>query len=120
MALARKGSRLLTLDSVTYRWKVRRKPSHSQGIAQSPLSFAVELADQPAGRLVVLLPIARPDNWLNAPSGVATPGVVARYVAAAVEAGWVPARRGPVFKVDARTPSFRVASSSGNWLLVDC
>ncbi|MFI5916564.1 hypothetical protein [Dactylosporangium sp. NPDC051541] len=98
MAIARRHSRRIVVDNVIYRWTVRRRPSYSQGLA-SPITFVAELLHEPAGKLLVSLPAARPDNWLGAASAVVTPGLVARQISDARAAGWEPARRGPVFKV---------------------
>jgi hypothetical protein len=99
MALARKNSRWLVVGDVAYRWTVRRRPTYAQGITDSPLGFAVELAEHPAGRLLVSLAVARPDNWLEAASGVVTPALVAPCIQDARIAGWDPARRGPALRV---------------------
>jgi hypothetical protein len=105
MALARKNSRLISVGNVAYRWTVRRRPTYSQGLADSPLSFAVELADHRAGRLLVSLPVARPDNWLHAPSGVVTPALVATCIADARDRGWDPARAGPALRITLPSPT---------------
>lgn len=42
---ARKGLRLISADGVDHRWSVRRKPTYSQGICQTPLNIAVPLAE---------------------------------------------------------------------------
>ncbi len=47
MAMPRKGSRLITVDTVTYRWLVRRRPTLSQACGWRPLTFAVEADDLP-------------------------------------------------------------------------
>ena len=47
VTIPRKGSRPLTVDGVPYRWSVRSRPTCSQGIGQSPLSFAVVSDDAP-------------------------------------------------------------------------
>ena len=99
MAIARKNSRRIVVDNVIYRWTVRRRPTYNQGLA-APISFVVELLDEPAGRLLVSFPAARPDNWLGAASAVVTPALVARQIADARAAGWEPARRGPVFQIN--------------------
>jgi hypothetical protein len=104
MTLAREDSRRIVVGDVAYRWTVRRRPTYSQGLADSPLSFAVELADRPAGRLLVSLPVARPDNWLQARSGVVTPALVARCIADAKDCGWDPARRGPALRINLPAP----------------
>ncbi|WP_168711440.1 hypothetical protein [Streptomyces sp. RKND-216] len=46
MTLLRKGSRHLTVDGVRYRWLMRRTPTYSQGICETPMTVAVELAEQ--------------------------------------------------------------------------
>ncbi|MFC7648347.1 hypothetical protein ACFQX6_53805 [Streptosporangium lutulentum] len=61
--MPKKGTRLITVDGIVYRWRVRHKPTYNQGNSWSPLSFAVERAEEPGGVLVVSLPCARPDNW---------------------------------------------------------
>lgn len=87
------------VDGVVYRWTVSRRPSCSQALGDSPLSFAVELLDDPAGRLLVSLPVARPDNWLELPSGAVTPALVARCITEARDARWDAGRRGPALRV---------------------
>lgn len=42
MALVKKGSRLITVNGTTYRWRLRGRPTYGQGVVQSPLTFAVE------------------------------------------------------------------------------
>ncbi|GAA3293691.1 hypothetical protein Dvina_19570 [Dactylosporangium vinaceum] len=98
MAIARKHSRRIVVDNVIYRWTVRRRPTYGQGLA-SPIFFVAELLHEPAGKLLVWLPAARPDNWLGAASAVVTPALVASQIADARAAGWDPTRRGPVFQV---------------------
>ena len=53
MTLMKKGSRLIVVDDVTYRWRVRGKPTYCQGLGWSPLTYAVELAADPGTTLVV-------------------------------------------------------------------
>ncbi|MFI6297620.1 hypothetical protein ACIBEJ_38915 [Nonomuraea sp. NPDC050790] len=36
MAIPKKGSRLITVDGVRYRWRIRHKPSYGQGIGEEP------------------------------------------------------------------------------------
>ena len=86
MAIARKDSRRIVVHNLTYRWKVRRRPTYDQGFA-SPILFVVELADRPASKLLVTLQAARPDNWLGAERDVVTPALVAGHVADARAAG---------------------------------
>ncbi|XIE81532.1 hypothetical protein AB6O49_34030 [Streptomyces sp. SBR177] len=48
MALVRKGSRRITVDGVTYRWRLRGRPTYAQGMTWSPLTYAVDHAETPA------------------------------------------------------------------------
>ncbi|MFE1228113.1 hypothetical protein [Streptomyces sp. NPDC058745] len=58
MALVTKGSRLITVDGTTYRWRLRGRPTYDQGLAHSPLTYAAEHAEKPGTTLVArrLLP----------------------------------------------------------------
>jgi hypothetical protein len=97
MTLARKGSRRIIVDGVTFRWTVRRKPTYHQANGWSPLTFVVEHAVAPASLLVVSLPCAHPGNWLGQPSQAVTPGMVTESIRRAVADGWKPAQRGRPF-----------------------
>ncbi|MEU3189786.1 hypothetical protein ABZ686_03910 [Streptomyces sp. NPDC006992] len=44
MTLNKKGSRLITVDGIEYRWRIRRKPSYMQGLCWTPMTYAVEAA----------------------------------------------------------------------------
>jgi hypothetical protein len=102
MAIPKKGSRKIMVDGRRFRWFVRRKPSYSQALGESLLSFAVELADQPAQVLHVYLDAARPDAWINAGPVTISPGLVAVVIRQAVRDGWMPETAGPTFVTTAR------------------
>jgi hypothetical protein len=99
MTLAVKGSRRITVDGVTYRWSVRRRPTYCQANGWSPLTFAVGHAEQPGPVLVVSMPCAHPGNWIGLPSQPVLPGTVASCIRQAVAAGWRPGQPGPAFKL---------------------
>ncbi|WP_206061152.1 hypothetical protein [Nonomuraea basaltis] len=88
MAMPKKGSRLITVDGTVYRWRVSHRPAYSQGNSWSPLSFAVERAEEPEGVLVVSLPCARPDNSLGERTIAIRPILVIGCIRRAVEQGW--------------------------------
>jgi hypothetical protein len=67
MGMLKKGSRLLIVDGIEYRWRVRNKPTYSQGLTSSPLILAIEQASNPGAKLVAELPSAHPSNWMLAP-----------------------------------------------------
>ncbi|MEU1543920.1 hypothetical protein ABZ461_38740 [Actinacidiphila glaucinigra] len=80
MALAKKGTRCLTVDGCRYRWVVA--PDDEPGLA-----IVVEDADAGGQRMV---------TWVEHGT-VITPALVARSIRQARELGWVSGRRGPQF-----------------------
>ncbi|MFF0721855.1 hypothetical protein [Micromonospora sp. NPDC003816] len=99
MTLAIKGSRRITVDGVTFRWAVRRRPTYCQANGWSPLTFVAEQAEQPGALLVASLPCAHPGNWFGMPSQPVLPRTVARGIRQALFTGWRSSRPGPAFKV---------------------
>ena len=99
MAIPRKGSRLITVDGAVYRWKVRHKPTYSQGLGWGLLTFAVEHADAPGQVLSVETRSPRLDNWLDLLGKPVTPLIVEQSVRTALTAGWEPNRSGGVFRL---------------------
>ncbi len=95
--MPKKGSRLITVDGAAFRWQVRHKPTYRQGNDWTPLRFAVERAEAPAGVLLVSLPCARPDNWLGERTIAVRPALVAGCIRRAVDQGWNPAQAGSPF-----------------------
>lgn len=100
MALAKKGSRLITVDSTTYRWRLRGRPTYNQGLAQSPLTYAVEHADTPGTTLVITTNQPHPSNWFGTPSSPVLPAQVADSIRTALTGGWTPRRQGSPFHLD--------------------
>ena len=101
MALVKKGSRVITVDGVVYRWRVRKRPTYTQGLADGPLSFAVEQADQRGTVLIASMPTAHPSNWAGAPALPVVPSQVAAMIRRAREQGWHPERPGSAFTLTA-------------------
>jgi hypothetical protein len=98
MAITKRGSRRIVVSGAHYRWTVRRKPSYGQALAESALTFAVELDAVNGSVLVVNTGTARPDNWLKAASSVVTPKVVELAIRAALSQGWRPDIKGkPIY-----------------------
>ena len=99
MAIPKKGSRSLTVDGATYRWRVRSRPTHLQAVAQTPMTFAVELAEGGQSTLVVYMATPRPDNRVAPLKTSVTPATVERAIRQALEDGWQPARPGSAFEI---------------------
>ena len=97
MALRAQGSRLLKIGEGEYRWRVRHKPTYSQGNAWTGMIVAVQSATAKGAVLIARLPEAHPGNWMGEPAGSVTPARVAALVEQALSAGWQPARPGPRF-----------------------
>jgi hypothetical protein len=95
MALAKRHSRQITVDGVLFRWTVRRRPTYSQGLGWTPLTFVVEHAQQPGARLVVALLRVHPGNWLGLPTRPVLPATVSAGIREALTAGWQPQLPGP-------------------------
>src|SRR5439155_4117490 len=98
MAIPKKGSRIVTVDGVRYRWRIRRKPTYCQGAFASHLLVAAERVEAPS-RCVLLLTarFPRPDNWLSRRSESVTPQQVAASIRDALAHGWHPDRAGSSF-----------------------
>ena len=112
MALVRKGSRLITVDGIVYRWRVRKRPTYAQGIGDSPLSFAVEQADQRGTVLIASMPTAHPSNWVGAPALPVVPSLVAAVIRRAREQGWHPEHPGSAFTLTAGPEIWADATAS--------
>ncbi|MFD8783625.1 hypothetical protein [Kitasatospora sp. NPDC059599] len=99
MALVRKGSRRTVVDGVTYRWRIRHKPTHRQVNGWTPLTIAVEDATVPGTTLVVRTDRIHPQNWFS-PTKPILPADVARAVRTALARGWTPLADGSPFHLD--------------------
>ncbi|MFG2972111.1 hypothetical protein ACGFYY_03760 [Streptomyces sp. NPDC048331] len=100
MALVQKGSRLITVDGTTYRWRLRGRPTYDQGLVLSPLTYAVEHARTPGTTLVVTTDRPHPSNWIGTAGRPVLPAHVADSIRTALTAGWIPENPGSPFHLD--------------------
>ncbi|MBP2322847.1 hypothetical protein JOF56_003232 [Kibdelosporangium banguiense] len=100
MTLVKKGSRYIDIDGTTYRWRLRGKPTYSQGNCWSSMTFAVERAEEPGMTLVVDTGRPHTANWSGVPTAPVLPTEVTRAVRKALAAGWQPGRRGSAFQLN--------------------
>lgn len=100
MAIARKGSRRITVEGTQFRWKVRARPTYGQGLGATPLTFVAERAEQPGALLVASLPCRHPSNWMGMPAGVVLPSTVVSAIRSALAEGWQPSQPGPAFMLE--------------------
>ena len=107
MSHSKKGVRTIVVDGAEYHWYIRRKPTYSQGLVWSGLTFAVEHATHKGSVLVVILPQPHPSNWIGHESFPILPSAVARYIQAALHSGWKPMQIGNPFVMKAEAlPQF--------------
>ena len=100
MALAVKGSRLITVDGAVYRWRMRRNPTYGQQCLGSPLTFAVELADARGTILAATVPdVSHPASLVAGSSLIVRPALVAAVIRTALGQGWEPAAPGAPFRL---------------------
>lgn len=92
MALAAKGSRSVTVDSICYRWRMGRG---------WPSAFAVDLPGQAGSVLLATISGCPRTDWCRDGVGfVVTRAVVPVVIRIALDRGWKPATRGPAFRVE--------------------
>ncbi len=104
MALAVKGSRLITVNGTVYRWRLRRKPSYSQECFNGPLTFAAELAGAGGSVLAVAIPdVSHPGSLVARSSLIVRPALVATVIRMALDRGWQPAAPGAPFRLSVAT-----------------
>jgi hypothetical protein len=92
VALAVKGSKLITVDRTVYRWRMRRNPTYGQECLGIPLTFAVELVGARGTVLAVTVPDVSHPASLVADS---RPALVAAVIRTALGRGWEPAAPAP-------------------------
>lgn len=101
MALTKKGSRLITVDGVVYRWRVRGRPTYAQALGERSLAVAVEQADCKGCVLLVHMPQDHPSNWIGGPSVPVLPSQVAAIIRRALGEGWRPSQPAAAFRTTA-------------------
>ncbi|BCM92598.1 hypothetical protein IAD21_04480 [Abditibacteriota bacterium] len=97
MAILKKGSRRIVVDGHNFLWRVRHKPTYSQGFCWSSLILSIQDADVPGSTLVVALHQPQMSNWLQRLSSPVLPSQVADYVRRAINLGWQPTQHGKPF-----------------------
>ena len=98
MSIPSKGRRKIVVDGCEYYWRVRHKPSYSQGCQEGEMSAAIELANQSGSVLVVEFPWQRPDSFLSSRGNNAvTPKIIEICIKNAILESWNPSANGSTF-----------------------
>jgi len=92
------GCRIVVVDNQKYRWRIRRKPTYCQAAFACPLTFSIQHSDG-GSLLLVEAEGPRPDNWVEKPSVVVTPAIVAAAIRQARTCGWRAGEVGPMFEL---------------------
>lgn len=72
-------------------WRIRKKPTYTQGAFKTPMCLAIQRADLRASSvLLVNLRLSRPDNWLSPHQTAVTPALVCEIILGALADGWDP------------------------------
>lgn len=106
MAIPKKGSCTIVVDGVTYRWRVRKKPTYSQCYAVwnggvGDITFSVEHVETPGSVLVVHLPQPHPGINEGSVGVPIVPSQVAQHITQALATGWKATETGSPFHVNA-------------------
>lgn len=96
MGMAKKGTRLISVDGVRYRWRARN-PVSMDGLYLPTVEILVQAETGLGAKLLV-----RPYQDMGA-DGV-YPGAVAAFIQQAIRAGWQPDLPGKVFPLRASFP----------------
>jgi hypothetical protein len=102
MALAVEGSRLITVDGIVYRWRLRRRATYNQMRGDTPLTLAVERAESSGCVLTAAVPdVSHPASLFAGSSMIVRPALVAAVIRIAWAAdgsppsqAHIPAQRG--------------------------
>lgn len=100
MTIPEKGSRRIRVGDTEYSWRIRKQPTYSQLIYQSPMCLAVQVSTEgPRSVLLVNLRVSRPDGIYPHQTAL-KPAMIRDIVTRALAQGWVPTGGGLPFSLD--------------------
>ena len=101
MAIAKIGTRKITVENESYRWLIRRKATYSQSDhGNGYLHVAVEHADKLGAVLVIYTGRKHPKDWSTIEVVPVTPSDVAKWIKQALKLGWKPSEEGKQYPVE--------------------
>ena len=100
MAIPKKGTRIITIDDVNYRWLIRRKATYGQtdyGIGR--IHVAIEHAENPGTKLHIYTDKGHAHDYATKTVSPVTPGDISKWIKGALSLEWSPEIKGPQFSV---------------------
>ena len=108
MAIRRIGSRLLVVDGMTYRWRIRRRATNSHAdYSNGTSSVAVEAAGASGAVLLLETDRPHPASWSTGAVATIFSSDVSGWVRSAIRAGWMPGAPGAQLHLRASGSSMR-------------
>lgn len=96
MSVRKTGSRLITVNDVQYRWRIRRKAPYDQwAYGDGTLTISIERANDPGSVLVAHTNHPHPESVGTVTPVPITPRHVAECIRQAIAEGWKAERNGP-------------------------
>ena len=100
MAIPKRGSRPISVNSINYRWLIRKKATYSQvDYGTGFLHVAIDLAENPGITLVIFTNHKHPNDWATDEIIPITPSIVSTWILKAIDLGWQPNKEGSQFYV---------------------
>ena len=112
MSLPRKGSRVINVEGVSYRWLVRAKPTYTQACQDGAMVAAVERENAKGATLSIKFKWLRPDVAINLYPNTVTPKLVESCIKSAINEGWKPSEFGPAFIYECELDQHRTRLSN--------
>lgn len=101
MAIPKKGTRKITVDTQEYRWLIRKKATYGQtdyGIGR--IHVAVEYAENPGTTLFIYTDRKHPKDIETNQVIPVTPSDISLWIKQSIALGWQPEKKGPQFSVE--------------------
>jgi hypothetical protein len=107
VATRKSGSRLLVVDGIAYRWRIRKRATNLQAdYGSGTLHVAVQLAEKPGSVLVLYTDHLHPKGH-NTEYPI-RPSDVAAWIRQAVQADWKAECPGPQFELHTSTAAVKL------------
>lgn len=97
MTIPKRGTRRVRFGETYYDWRIRKKPTDSQLVGDTPMLLAIQASEDVPRCVLVVKVCTRPDNLRFPHQTAVVPGQVRDMIRLALAAGWKPLVAGPQF-----------------------